>query len=252
MTRVRVLTCLLAAVALAAGLAGCTEPEEALNDDAACPGESCTDDTRARFDAIARLDGVTAVETVTRSYGFDRGASRSAEVTAAVDTADAAREVGLAVLTELDNWPDQADGSAVVVVTGDGGPVRQSYADGQPLSPDFYAPCAPARCDAAVADLERLLTAEVDGLTDLSATVSDGTLSVTATAATAPAARAAKAILDRVETDLDARVAERVAVRIDYVGPLELTLRLDEGRVCEQPPGLVVACESDNSEPFSG
>ena len=117
--------------------------------------------------------------------------------------------------------------------------------------PDFYEPCAPARCATDVADLERLLMVELDGLAELSAGVSDGTLSVTATAETVPAAQAAKAILDRAETDLDARVAERVEVRIDHVGPLEITLRLDEGRVCEQPPGLVVACESDNSEPFS-
>lgn len=253
MRAVRPLTCLLAALAIVTGLVGCTESGGVLNDSAACPGDSCTDDTQARLDAIAQLDDVTAVESVSRSYGFDRGSSRAAEVAASVDTPDAAREVGLAVLTELENWPEHADGSAVVVVRADGAsPVRQSYVDGQRLLPDFYEPCAPARCDAAVAELERLLTAEVDGLEDVSAAVAGGTLSVTATATAVPAAQAAKAILDRVETDLDLRVGRRVEVRIDYVAPLEVTLRLDEGRVCEQPPGLTIACNSGNSEPFPG
>lgn len=251
MTSVRSLPRLLAAAACATLLAGCTESGGVLNDDATCPGESCTEDTQARFDAIARLDEVTAVESVSRSYGFDRGSSRSAEVAASVDTADAARDVGLAVLTELEDWPEHSDGSAVVVVRADSGsPVPQSYVDRQPMLPDFYEPCAPARCDAAVADLEELLTAEVDGLEELSAAVSGGRLSITATATAVPAARAVKAILDRVETDLDAHVGDRVEVRIDYVAPIEVTLRLDEGLVCEQPPGLIVGCDDDNSEPF--
>lgn len=251
MTSVRPLTRLLASAAFVTVLAGCAESGGVLNDDAACPGESCTEDTQARFDAIARLDEVAAVESVSRSYGFDRGSSRSAEVTASVDTADAARDVGLAVLTELDNWPEHADGSAVVVVRAAAdSPVRQSYVDRQPLLADFYEPCSPARCDDAVADLEQLLTSEVDGLEEVSAAVSGGTLSITATATDLPAAQAATAILDRVETDLDLRVGDRVEVRIDYLAPLEVTLRLDEGRVCEQPPGLVVACDADNSEPF--
>lgn len=101
--------------ALLLGTGGCGGAPDALQDAASCPGDECTDDTRARYDAIASLDGVSDVR-VSRDHGLDRGAARRAEVTADVPTLRAARDLGLAVMRELEDWPGHADGPAVVVV----------------------------------------------------------------------------------------------------------------------------------------
>jgi len=94
----------------------CGDPERALNDAAACPGEECTDDTQARVDAIAALEGVTDVVAVTREYGLDRGSYRTAEVRSDASTGREVREVALAVMRALEEWPDHTDGGATVVV----------------------------------------------------------------------------------------------------------------------------------------
>lgn len=96
--------------------AACGDPDRALNDSATCPGETCTDDTRARVDAIAALDGVTEVVEVTREYGLDRGSHRTAEVRSDATTGREVRDVALAVIRALEDWPDHADGGATVVV----------------------------------------------------------------------------------------------------------------------------------------
>ena len=104
---------------------------------------------------------------MSRSYGLDRGSSRSAEVAAEVDSREAAREVALEVMRELEDWPDHADGSAVVTVRADPPtPSDQEYADAQPLPSDFYDPCDPDGCESALARLNQVL-ADVDGLVDL-------------------------------------------------------------------------------------
>lgn len=114
MTRSRV-AC--AALLLAVPLTSCTQGvERELNDAAACPGSTCTDDTRDRLDAIAGLEGVTEVVEVTREYGLDRGSFRTATVRADAATARDVREVGLAVVRALEAWPDHAGGGASVVV----------------------------------------------------------------------------------------------------------------------------------------
>lgn len=105
-----------AACLLVASAAGCGNPVTAVQDSARCPGEQCTDDTRDRFEAIGDIGGVVEVVEVSRDYGFDRGASRRAEITAEVGSAEQARELGLAVMRELEDWPGHADGPAVVVV----------------------------------------------------------------------------------------------------------------------------------------
>jgi hypothetical protein len=104
------------AVPLAMVASGCSDPERALNDSATCPGDSYTDDTRARVDTIGSLDGVTEVVEVTREYGFDRGSHRTAEVRSDASTGRAVRDVALAVMRALEDWPDHADGGATVVV----------------------------------------------------------------------------------------------------------------------------------------
>ena len=104
------------AVPLALVASACGDPERALNDSAACPGETCTDDTQARVDAIAALPGVTEVVEVTREYGFDRGSHRTAEVHSDASSGREVRDVALAVVRALEDWPDHADGGATVVV----------------------------------------------------------------------------------------------------------------------------------------
>jgi hypothetical protein len=101
---------------LLAGAVSCGEPVASVQDSATCPGKECADDARARFDAIGDIGGVVDVVEVSRDYGLDRGASRRAEVTAEVGSARQAREIGLAVVRALEDWPDHADGPAVVVV----------------------------------------------------------------------------------------------------------------------------------------
>jgi len=103
-------------VALPLAASACSDPEGALNDAAACPGEACTDDTQARVDAIAALDGVTDVVAVTREYGFDRGSYRTAEVRSDASTGREVRDIALAVMRALEEWPDHADGGATVVI----------------------------------------------------------------------------------------------------------------------------------------
>lgn len=118
---------------LLVGAAGCGGPPEAVQDAASCPGDDCTDDARARYDAIAALSGVTEVHRVSREHGFDRGAARRAELTAGVTTARAARDLGLAVMRELEDWPGHTDGPAVVVVRPSdaaGGPALTLRLDG--------------------------------------------------------------------------------------------------------------------------
>ena len=250
MTPVSVVRRVFVPALLVAGLAACTDAGQALDDDAACPGDTCTDDTQARYDAIAGIDAVTGVESVSRSYGFDRGSSRSAEVAAEVGSREAARDVALEVMRELEDWPGHADGSAVVTVRDDP-PSRtaQEYVATQSLPPEFYDPCEPAACENALARLTRELT-EVDGLTDVDLAVRDDTLLIRGSAPDVPAAQVATEVLDRVESDLDVRVATSVEVEIAYAGPLELVLRLDGDLVCEQPPGQTVACEPGNSIPL--
>ncbi len=52
--------------------------------------------------------------------------------------------------------------------------------------------------------------------------------------------------------DLRVALADRVEVHFTYRAPLEVTLRLADGRVCEQPPGdAVVSCDEDISIPFA-
>ncbi|MGH3347914.1 MAG: hypothetical protein ACRDO4_13130 [Nocardioides sp.] len=104
------------AVPLALVASACSGPERELNDAASCPGDTCTDDTRARVDAIGALDGVTEVVEVTREYGFDRGSHRTAEVRTDASNAREMRDVALAVMRALEDWPDHADGGATVVV----------------------------------------------------------------------------------------------------------------------------------------
>lgn len=104
------------AVPLALVASGCSDPERALNDSATCPGDSCTDDTRARVDAITSLDGVAEVVEVTREYGLDRGSYRTAEVRSDASNGRAVRDVALAVMRALEDWPGHADGGATVVV----------------------------------------------------------------------------------------------------------------------------------------
>lgn len=97
----------------------CGDPERALNEAATCPGDECTDDTQARVDAIAALEGITDVVEVTREYGLDRGSYRTAEVRSDASTGREVREVALAVMRALEEWPDHADGGATVVVEPD-------------------------------------------------------------------------------------------------------------------------------------
>jgi hypothetical protein len=104
------------AVPLALVAIACSDPEGALNDAAACPGQACTHDTQARVDAIGTLEGVNEVVAVTREYGFDRGSYRTAEVRSDASTGREVRDVALTVMRALEEWPGHADGGATVVV----------------------------------------------------------------------------------------------------------------------------------------
>lgn len=116
MTGPRPLARLAPLLGLFLAVTSCTDPREALQDSASCPGETCTDDTRDRADAVARIDGVTDVVEVSRSYGLDRGSARRAEVVAEPSSRSALVDTGLAVMRELEDWPEHADGVATVVV----------------------------------------------------------------------------------------------------------------------------------------
>ncbi|MCD6639612.1 MAG: hypothetical protein LT071_06825 [Nocardioides sp.] len=97
---------------------GCSDASKALDDSSSCPGETCTDDTRERLEAIERIDGVGEVERVARVYGADRGSGRFADVRTDLDAHPQQVDLGLAVMRELEDWPDHADGVAKVTVTG--------------------------------------------------------------------------------------------------------------------------------------
>ena len=220
------------------------------NDESTCPGETCVEDTQDRYDALAALEGVTQVVSVSRSYGLDRGAHSSAEVAARVRTPAQAREAGLAALRELDKWPDHAASSTVVTVRSDppvtvGTTVRET----EPLHPAFYARCPARGCRSAVADLRDRLVAELDGVAGLSVAVSGGRLEVRGRAEPDEAALAARAAA-RVVREVGVRVAATLLVEITSRAPLAVTLRLAGGLVCEQRPGVVTACDESNSIPF--
>lgn len=243
----RVLVPLLATVL---GLGACSDPTKALQDEASCPGADCTDDARARFDAIADIDEVTEVVLVSRSYGLDRGSAAHAEVEAQVVHRGAAYDVGVAVLRELDVWPERAFGTAEATVTADPA-VQVEYADIQTedLTNPYFELCSPRECDRALVDLRRRMRGELDGLREVDLAVRDGVLRVTGSADADQYALVSAGARGLV-VDTALRLADRLEVEITAHGPLVLTLRLQDGLVCEQPPGMYVACEPDNSEPF--
>lgn len=234
-------------LALLVLLVGCSDPRKALDDEAACPGPTCTDDVQDRLDALAALDGVTAVDRVERTYGLDRGAARSASLTARVADRAAARDLALRALAVLDDWPEHQDGSVTVTVTADP-VVTVPYVGTSELdmSQPPFEPCSGADCDAAVEQVRDRATEDYDDVANLRFDVAAGTLRVTAT--TTPeqvelVARSISASLIEVGT----RIADRAEVRVRGRGPLSLTLRLDDGLVCEQPLGTRATCDEDNS-----
>lgn len=51
---------------------------------------------------------------------------------------------------------------------------------------------------------------------------------------------------------IERQVRAIIGEALGRANPLEVTLRLADGRVCEQPPGdAVVSCDADNSIPFA-
>lgn len=227
---------------------GCSDPA-VLGDEAACPGATCTEDARERRDTIAALDRVTGVVEVSRSYGLDRGAFHSAVVEAEVVDADEARDVALAVLRELDSWPGQAPGTAEATVVAD--PPRTVTRRAREVEevPAHFEPCA-GDCRAELAAIRERLSAELVGVADLAVEVAGGRLAVTGRAEPEQAVLAARGTLTVLSEEAVA-LADRVVVTFSYRMPLEVTWRLDDGRVCEQPPGeAMVSCEDDNSIPF--
>lgn len=250
MRAVRFLTYLLATSALVAGLAGCMESKGVLSDEATCPGETCTDDAQARLDAIASLDGVTGVEQVSRVSGLDRGAFHSAVLTADVNGPDEARSLALVVLRELDAWPGRDPVSAEARVVADPPRTVTGTARESEQLPPYYDPCADPGCRGEVAEFRAQLGAELEGVTDLVVRVAGDRLLVTGRAEPEDATLAARGTL-RVLGDLGVAVADRVEVEFGYRSPLEVTLRLVDGRVCEQPSGeAVISCDDSNSLTF--
>lgn len=229
-------------------LTGCSDPA-VLSDQATCPGESCTDDAQERLDTIAALDRVTGVEEVARSYGLDRGAFYSAVVQADVADTEQAREVALAVLGELDDWPGQDPGSAEATVVADPPRTVTGSARETETVPAYYDPCV-GDCDAELASLRDRLAAELDGVSDLEVEVTGGRLRVSGRADPAQATLAARGAL-RVLDEEAVALADRVDVEFAFRAPLRVTWRLDEGLACEQPPGeAMVSCDEGNSIPF--
>lgn len=235
-------------VLLVAGLllaTGCSDPA-VLGDDASCPGTSCTDDTQERLDTIAALDRVTAVEEVSRTYGFDRGAFHSAVVRAEVADEEAARKVAFAVLRELDGWPGQETGSVEATVVADPATTVTGVAREVEDTPVYYEPCS-GDCGAELATVRERLTTELDGVADVVVEVRGPRLMVTGRAEPEQAALAARGAL-RVLSVQALALADRVEVSFSYEMPLQVTWRLDGGLACEQPPGgAMVACEDANS-----
>ena len=123
----------LPAAALLVGvlvLAGCDGTAgRGVQDDAACPGPTCSGDTEAVLDAVADVDGVVSVEKVSREYGADRGSHRSAEVTTDASRRPAVRQVGLAVMARLEDWPGHADGPATVLLSAPSGDMHLRMED---------------------------------------------------------------------------------------------------------------------------
>lgn len=237
-------------LALLVLLVGCSDPRKALDDDAACPGSTCTDDVQERLDALAALDRVTGVDRVERTYGLDRGSARSATLRARVADRTAARDVALQALTVLDDWPEHQDGSVTVTVTADP-VVTVPYVGTSELdmSRPPFEPCSGADCAAAIEQVRDRTAEDYDDVANLRFDIAAGTLRVTAT--TAPeqvelVARNIQASLIEVGT----RIADRAEVQVRGRGPLSLTLRLDEGLVCEQPLGTRATCDEDNSVPL--
>jgi hypothetical protein len=240
----------LLAGALALGLGGCSDTAKALEDDSACPGQTCTEDTQARYDAIAGLDGVTRVESVARTYGLDSGEFRTARLSAAVGSRSEAHALLVEVLGELDAWPGHDTGPAEATVVSDP-PVDVEYTarKTEDLTNPYFRPCSPAKCRAAIDDLEERISAEVDGVRAVHLVVEAGVLRITGT--TDPDSyELAAAAVRRLVFDAALRMADRMSVEMTARGPLSLTLRLDGGLVCEQPPGTTVGCEQENSRPF--
>lgn len=135
----------LAAAALLAA-AGCADPVASVQDEATCPGETCTDDTRDRVAAIEALDGVVEVVEVSRRYGLDRGSARSAEVVSDATGRQGLVDTGLAVVRALEDWPGHADGVATVVVRSAGAEEVTLRLDGEwvcEVVDDVISPCGP-------------------------------------------------------------------------------------------------------------
>ena len=153
--------CVLVLASLLA-VSACGDPAESVQDSSTCPGDSCADDTRQRFDTISAIDGVVEVKSVSRSYGLDRGSARTAEVTSAAADKESLVQVGLAVMRALDEWPQIADGAANVVVE----PVNAGESVTLVLDGDYVCeeidrvrrPCGP--------DNSWLITGEKVGATD--------------------------------------------------------------------------------------
>lgn len=232
--------------------AGCTDPRKALEDRASCPGSTCTDDAQARYDAIAALGGVTDVALVSRSYGLDNGTSAHAEVAARVADRRAAYDVATSVLRELDAWPDREFGVAEATVVADP-PVEVGYAERttEDLTNPYFHACLPARCREALADLRRRMLAEIDGLSTVTLQVHGSTLRVSGRADADHYALAASGA-SRLVVDTALRLADRLEVTMTARGPLRLTLRLQDGLVCDEPAGTIAACDEDNAVPLAG
>lgn len=232
------------------GLGACSDPTTVLQDEASCPGPDCTDDARVRFEAIAAIDEVAEVARVSRSYGLDRGSAAHAEVGARVADRDAAYGVAVAVLRELDAWPEQEFGTVEATVIAEpaveAAHVRRETAD---LTNPHFTRCLSRECEQALSDLRERMLGELDGLREVDLEVAQGVLRVTGRADPDHHALAS-AGARRLVLDTALRLADRLEVEITARGPLALTLRLEDGLVCEQPPGMHVACEPDNSEPF--
>ncbi|MGZ4456559.1 MAG: hypothetical protein ACXVWV_11315 [Nocardioides sp.] len=243
-------TSLAALLVVLLAAAGCSDPRTALEDEAACPGATCTQDAQARYDAIAALAGVTEVTRVSRSTGLDRGTTAHAEVVAHVADRRSAHQVALAVLGELDAWPDRHFSVAEVSVVAD--PPVQVDATAravEDLTNPHFRPCRPDRCRQAVGDLRRRLLAEVDGLQQVDVRLRGSSLLVSGRTDAAHAELAA-AGARRLVFDTALRLGDRLEVAMTARGPLALTLRLQDGLVCEQPPGTTTACDRSDAVPF--
>lgn len=247
----RVLRGPVGVVLVAVLLVSCSDEPRFLRDEATCPGPTCTADARERLETIDALPDVIGVAEVTRSARLDRGSSTTAVVRAGVATEERVRQVGLAVLDVLGAWPDHEVATSLVTVVAD--PARTVAGvsrEAEELAPAFYEPCSVRECEAALAELEQAVEADHAGA-DVTTRVRGRRLLVSGTAPREEAALAARGAV-RVLRELGLRVAATAQVAIRWRGPLALTLRLEDGLVCEQPPGVQVACEPGNSTPLAG